>query len=168
MDDGTSSLCGTGTTLAMGHVAAARATLAGNATSSLGPPPTPYVVVLHPYAILDLVDILTPVLPATDYPFGTTGEMTEDVLRNYWRGQLFGMNVFEDGNIAVDATPDAKGGCFSQGNSIVFVVADEWDVNPEDDFSLRATELNCVGEYGDGEYHANWIVELISDATAPA
>ena len=41
-------------------------------------------------------------------------------------------------------------------------------MRPQDDESLRATELNIVGEYAVGEYLAGWIVELYNDASDPA
>jgi len=170
LDDATTSLCGTGTTLTMGHIAAARATLLGNATSSGGPAPMPFVTVLHPFQTLDLIDVVTPIVPTATYLNVTGTAFTDDILKNYAIGRLFGMNVVEDGNITIDSTPDAKGGVFAagEGGAIVLATARDWDVRPQRDESLRGWELNCVGRYGVGEYLAGWIVELYSDATAPA
>ncbi len=170
LDDATTSLCGTGNTLTMGHIAAARATLMGNATSAGGPAPLPYVCVLHPYQTLDIVDVVTPILPAATYLNVTGTAFTDDILKNYTIGRLFGMNVVEDGNIAINSTPDAKGGVFAmgEGGGIILGTARDWSVRPERDESLRGWELNCVGRYGVGEYLAGWIVELFTNATAPA
>jgi len=167
LDNGTTSLCGTGTTLTMGHIAAARACLQGLAVSSGGPCPGPYTVVHHPYVLLDLVDVLTPIVPTATYLNTMAGELTDDVLRNYTIGRLFGMNIVEDGNITIDSTPDAKGGAFGP-MSIILATARDWDVEPERDASLRAWELNCVGRYGVSNYLNGWTVELYSDATTPA
>lgn len=168
IDAGT-SICGSGNALTMGHIAAGKALLAGNATSSGGPAPLPYVCVLHPYQTLDLVDVVTPVVPAAGTTNVTGTAFTDDILRNYTIGRLFGMNILEDGNIAFTASA-TKGGIFSmgEGGSIVLATARDWDVRPERDESLRGWELNCVGRYGVGEYLAGWIVEVFSDATTPA
>jgi hypothetical protein len=173
LDDATTSLGAAGTTMTLGHIAAAHALLEGNAVSSGGPAPKPYVVVHHPFTLLDIVDVLTPLLATTTATYqGITagGGIVDDMLRNYLRGSLFDMPIYSDGNLSIDSSDDAKGGVFAKGKggSIILATADEWDVKPQDDFSLRATELNVVGEYGVGEYLAGWIVELYMDAGTPA
>ena len=181
MDDATNTLAGASTTLTMGHLAAAKALLAGNATSAGGPAPMPYVCVIHPFQTLDLVDVLTPIVAGTVTAAAGTSTIaawqsigtafTDDIIRNYGIGRLFGMNIIEDGNIPNETgTSDKKGGVFSmgEGGGIVLATARDWDVRPERDESLRGWELNCVGRYGVGEYMAGWIVELYSDATTPA
>ena len=55
-----------------------------------------------------------------------------------------------------------------EGGALVCATSQEWQILPEDDNSLRATELNVVGEYGVGEYLAGWMVELLNDATTPS
>ena len=176
--DANSSMAGAGTALTMGHIAAAKALLAGNPTSARGPAPLPYVVVIHPFQTLDLVDVLTPITAvglgdaiASSVGWQAIGtSFTDDILRNYTIGRLFGMNVVEDGNLTADTADDIKGGVFSQGEggAIVLATARDWDVRPERDESLRGWELNCVGRYGVGEYNASWIVGLYSDAQTPA
>lgn len=171
---GATSLCGSGNVLTMGVLAAAKALLGGNATGTGGPAPLPYVIVLHPYQTLDIVDTLTPILPQLPAA-GSTGmqaigtAFTDDIIRNYTVGRLFGMNVVEDGNLAFTAV-SIQGGAFAQGEGggIVLATAREWDVRPERDESLRGWELNCVGRYGVGTYNTSWIVEIWSDATQPA
>ncbi len=159
---GTNQL-GSNATLSMGMVAAGRAILAGV------PAPSPYAVVHHPYTLLDLVDVLTPTVPGGTTPATTPGNMTDDVLKNYIIGRLFGMNIYEDCNLNITSS-NACGGVFAtgKGGGILLCTADEWQVYPEDDASLRATELNVVGEYGTGVYLAGWIVGLANDATTPA
>ena len=172
LDDGTNSL-GSSSTATMGIVAAARALLSGNAVATGGPAPMPYAMVHHPYVLLDLVDVLTPTIPYSGSNSSTSqampGGMTENVLKNYTIGRLFGMPVVEDGNLTISSSV-AKGGVFATGTggSIILATADEWDIEDERDASLRATELNIVGEYGVGEYLAGWIVELACNAGTPA
>lgn len=164
LDDGTNTL-GAGSTATMGQFAAARAILAGNAVASGGPAPQPYVAVIHPYVTLDLVDVVTPLIPTATYT-APGSPFFDDILKNYGIGRLFGVPIVEDGNIS---TTTCKGGMFAtgKGGAIILGTADEWSVEPERDASLRATELNVVGEYGVGEYLAGWIVELYHDAATP-
>jgi len=166
LDNGTTSLCGTGNPLTMGHIAAARALLQGNATSTGGPCPGPYTVILHPFQTLDLVDVVTPILPAATYLNVTGTALTDEILRQYVIGRLFGMNIVEDGNIDFVTTDDIKGGVIGPP-SIILATAREWNVEPERDASLRAWELNCVGRYGVANYLNGWTVELYSDAATP-
>ncbi len=160
LDDGTNTL-GSGAAATLGHIAAAYAILAGV------PAQKPFACVMHPYVILDLVDVFTPILPATNTYSGSVGSVGDEVLRNYMVGRLFGVPIYEEGNIP---TATCKGGMFSagEGGALILATAKEWEVESERDASLRATELNIVGEYGVGEYLADWIVELYHDATTPA
>jgi len=168
--NGTTNL-GSGTTMTMGQIAAARATLKGNIYTSGGPAPEPYVMVHHPYCILDIVDVLTPIVPVASANISQAmpGSITDNVLRNYRVGRLFGVDIVEDGN-AVITSANSAGGVFSrgEGGSVILCTALEWDIKPDPDPSLRATELNIVGEYDTGYYDADWIVEMYVDATAPA
>jgi hypothetical protein len=168
-DNATTSLAGANTTLTMGHVAAARALLAGNAVTAGGPAPSPYVTVIHPFQELDIVDVITPVIPAAGSAMYSTG-FSDEVLRNYSIGRLFGMPVVIDGNLAIDSDADVKAGCFASGNGggIIYVSAREPSVETERDASLRGYELNYVGRYGVGNYLNGWSVELYTDATTPA
>jgi hypothetical protein len=165
LDNGTT--LGSHTTLTMGVIAAGRALLQGNAVSSGGPCPGPYTVILHPYVTLDLVDVITPILQASEAPSPASGGLPDEILRQYVIGRLFGMKIIEDGNITIDANPYCKGGIIGP-QSIILATAREWDVEPERDASLRAWELNCVGRYGVANYLNNWCVELYNDATTPA
>lgn len=168
--DGTTDLGGSND-LTMGFVAAARALLAGNPTTSGGPAPLPYALVHHPFVLLDLVDVVTPLVPVAATAGGIYGTaLSDEILRNYTIGRLFGMPILEDGNITIDSNPDALGGVFATGigGAIILATANEWSVEPQRDASLRGWELNIVGEYGVGEYLPGWIVRLNSDATTPA
>jgi len=177
-DGGTTEVCGTGTTLALGHIAASHALLAGLAMASGGPAPQPYAFVQHPYVLLDIVDVLTPVAANADSSGTNTMMqsasigMVDEVLRNYFKGRLFGINVYEDGNINVNGggSNNAHGGVFAagRGGAIILATAHEWEIKEDPDPSLRATELNIVGEYGVGRYLAGWVVDVLCDSTVPA
>lgn len=178
LDNGTNTVGASASTLTMGYLAAAKALLTGNAEATGGPAPMPYVVVLHPFQTLDLVDVLTPIAAvglgqaiASSVGWQAIGtNFSDEVLRNYQVSRIFGMNVIEDGNITIDATPDAKGGVFAQGDqgAIILATARNWEVRPERDESLRAWELNCVGRYGVGNYLNGWTVTVQTNASTPA
>ena len=162
---------GAGGTMTMGQVAAARAIIKGNPVSGGGPWRGTLALVHHPHTLLDLVDILTPLVPVAGTTSVSISPMADDVIRNYALGRLFGMPVIEDGNIDTTTIANtAKGGVFGvgEGGPIILATANEWSVEPERDASLRATELNVVGEYGVGIYEADWMVTMNHDATLPA
>ncbi len=169
-DDGTNTMGSAGAAATLGIFAAAWADLSGVTLANGGPAPKPYVAVHHPFVLLDLVDIFTPTLAQAGETGVGAGSLADETLRNYTVGRIFGMNVYESGNISIDGSADAKGAVFAAGTGggLVLVTAKEWDVSPERDESMRATELNVVGEYAVGEYLASWIVTLYADATAPA
>ena len=72
---------------------------------------------LHPEHIRRLAQDVTGISAGgTATTAGTTynnGSISEDVLRNYYRGNfgIFGINIFEDGNLTV-ASNAAKGAIF--------------------------------------------------------
>lgn len=166
LDDASNSMGGAGTTMTLGHLAAAWADLSGVTLANGGPAPKPYVACQHPFVLLDMVDVFTPTASVAASGQG----IAEDALRNYHVGHILGMDVYETGNITIDGDADAKGGVFAsgRGGGLVLATAREWDIKPDPDPSLRATELNIVGRYAVGEYLSSWIVELYNDATAPA
>ena len=168
--DAASALAGSANALTMGHIAAARATLLANSAAG-GKAPLPYVCVIHPNHELDLVDVITPVIPAAGSGMYAS-PFSDDVLRNYSIGRLFGMPIVVDGNIAlaVSANVSARGGVFSagEGGGIIYVEKRGPTVMPDDDPSARGIELNYVGRYGVGEFFSAWVVGLNADATPPA
>jgi len=171
---------GAGGTMTLGQVAAARAIIKGLPTSSGGPWKGSLAIVHHPYVTVDIVDILTPLAPFGVITVAGTAlaamqapgmAMVEEVIRKYSPGMLFGMPYIEDGNIdTTTLAGTAKGGVFAtgEGSAIALVTANEWSIEAERDASLRATELNIVGEYGAGLYEPDWVVTMNHDATLPA
>ena len=166
---------GAGATATLGQIAAARAIIKGNPVSSGGPGPGTPVIVHHPYVTLDFVDVMTPLMPTSagsvGYNQAPGSAMMDEVIRNYAQGRLFGMPYIEDGNIdTITLANTAKGGVFipGEGGAIILATAQEWAIELERDASLRATELNIVGEYGVGIYEPDWMVTLNHDATLPS
>lgn len=171
---GGTTLGGASTTLTMGHIAAGRATLMGNPTSAGGPAPTPYVCVIHPFSELDLVDVLTPIVPvvlAASIGYGATpGSITDEIIRNYSIGRLFGMPIIDDGNFSFTGTTDVKQGVFSAGTpgGIIYAPRRQPVIEPEKDASLRGIELNYYGRYGVSVFRSGWVVTLYNDASTPS
>jgi hypothetical protein len=161
-----STTLGGGSTATLGQYAAARAILKGNAVANGGPAPGMPFIVLHPFVTLDLVDVFTPVVPAAGTTQNAAGALADEVVRNYGVGRIFGMPVIEDGNIT--AAAGTCHGTVAVKDSIILATAAEWSVEPERDASLRATELNIVGEYGVGLYQARWLIDMNHDADTPA
>jgi len=175
MANGTGDPANSANPLTMGLIAASRAILQGN-TATVGPAPMPYACVIHPFQELDIVDVLTPIVPSITAGTATvagmqawSGGAADDVLRNYSIGKLFGMPIISDGNLALTAV-SAIGGVFAAGQrgGIIYVSAREPSVKPTRDESLRGWELVYVGRYGVGNYSNDWCVQLHCDATTPA
>lgn len=111
--DGFTSLSGAGTTLASGVIAAARYRISSNATAPGRPP---YRCVLHGYQIKDLHDEL--VSGVGTYP--VNDGLTANVFKTGFTLPIAGVEVYEDGNITIDSSDDAKGGVFAK-EAIVLV-----------------------------------------------
>ncbi len=164
LDAAGTTLCGTGTTLASGYIAAAVARIRGNPTE---PATGPIHAVIHPYQSYDLASELQ--AGVGTYPIAA-GE-TANVYRDGFKGKIAGAYVFEDGNIVPDSVPDATGGVFAK-EAIVLVQG----MGPRSDTEWKprlgggTTLLTLTNEYAYGERKSSipWLFGLKSDATAPS
>jgi len=162
IDGATTSLCGTGTTLASGHISAAVVRISGNVTEPGNPP---FRCVLHPYQIRDLYDEVVSGIGTYNIPEGPSAR----VFQEGFRLKVGGADVFEDGNITPDGTPDAKGGVFAK-EALILVQgrAPRSEVERKPNIGGGATVMYYYDEYAYGERSAgNWLYEIMSDATAP-
>ena len=158
----TTTLCGSGTTLASGHIMAGKNRITSNVTE---PSRGKVCVVLHGFQIKDLQDEI--VAGVDTYP--TEGGLTENVYRMGFSGTVAGAEIYEDGNITIDATPNARGAIHAQ-EAIVMVQGH----SPRTEKRRRpqtgggADEVFLYDEYALGERSAgNWLYGILSDATAP-
>ena len=158
LDGFSASLGAAGQNISMGHLRAAVSRLHGAAE----PAPQPFHAVLHPYQAHDLAADIS---PTGTYP--VPAGISQTVLENHWVARAFGVDVFQAGNLTVDASDDAKGAVFSK-EALVLVMFKDWAVERERDASLRAWELNVVADYGLGEYADAWGVEMYFDASTPS
>ena len=159
---GTGASPGTGNPLSFGHIAAAKNRISSNVTE---PSSAPVYAVLHGFQIKDLQDEVLAGIGTYTIPDG----MTEQVYRKGFMGTVAGANVFEDGNITVPATPDARGAVHS-GDAVVAVLGMgiKTEQRRDPSFGGGADEIFMTDEYGFGERSAgNWAFAILSDATAP-
>jgi hypothetical protein len=163
LDGATTSLCGAGSTLTSGHIAAASYRITSNATE---PGKKPIRCVLHGYQLKDLFDELV----AGVGTYVVSDGPTKDVFQSGFQLPIAGAEVYEDGNITIDSsTDDAKGGVFAR-DAIVLVQGRAPRI-----VSVRRENVGGGGdsvyhydEYAYGERSAgNWLYEILSDATVP-
>jgi hypothetical protein len=162
LDGATTSLSGAGTTLASGVIDAAKARISSNVTEPGNPP---YRTVLHGFQIKDIQDEVK--AGVGTYPIGEG--LTAKVFAEGFTGMVGGTQLYEDGNITIDASDDAKGGVFCE-ESIVLVQghALEHYTRVEPDKGGGGNSLWIYDEYAYGERSAgNWLFEIFSDALAP-
>jgi hypothetical protein len=162
LDSATTSLAAANASLTSGHISAAVNRIKGNTTE---PSNGTIFTVLHPFQLKDIQDELVAGVGTYAIPSG----MTEETFRKGFMGTLFGSNVFEDGNITIDASADAKGGVFAR-EAIVMVQghSNRKETRRRPEIGGGADEMFIYDEYAYGERSAgNWLYEIYSDATAP-
>jgi hypothetical protein len=93
---------GSGQPLSFGHITAAKNRISSNTTE---PAEGEIYTVLHGFQIKDIQDEILAGIGTYTIPTG----MTEEVYRRGFRGDIAGTHVFEDGNITIDGTPNARG-----------------------------------------------------------
>jgi len=153
---------GTGNPLSFGHISAAVNRIGSNVTE---PSSAPIFSVLHGFQIYDIQNEIVAGIGTYIVPNG----MTEEVFRQGFRGMVGGSNVMEDGNITINATPDARGATHSK-EAVVCVngMAIKTEMRRDPSFGGGADEMFMTDEYGFGERSAgNWAYAHLSDATSP-
>jgi hypothetical protein len=163
IDGATTSLCGTGTTLTTGHLAAAASRVrfgGGNEPSN-----PPFYTVLHPYQIKDIYDDIVAGVGTYTIPEGETAR----VFKEGFRGAVDGSMIYEDALITIDGTPDVKGGSFAKEALVLVQGRAPRMVNLRNEkLGGGADEVILYDEYAYGERSSgNWLYEIQSDATAP-
>jgi hypothetical protein len=165
LDGFTTSLAGAGTTLTSGHISTAVRRISSNATE---PGKGPFYAVLHGYQIKDLEDELVAGVGSYPVPEGVTARVFADG----YRGRVGGASLFEDGNITIDSSDDAKGGVFAGGTDGALVLVMEREIDAKDKYLPEkgggGTAVYIYAGYAYGERSAgNWGYEIYSDAATP-
>lgn len=118
--------------------------------------------VFHPYQYHDFWVALGQ--PAATY--ANLDSVTVDALKNYFVGDLLGVNLYRSANITIDGSADAIGAVFVRP-SMMIDFRRRPRVETERDASARATEFNITAGYGVGIVRDEFGVKYTCDATAP-
>jgi len=143
-----------------------------NSSGQYGPAYGELNAVLHPEHIRRIAQDLTGISAAgTTTTAGTTyqGGISEDVIKNYYRGNMgiFGINVYEDGNIVVGAeVANSASGAIFQREALALAIEHEMTAEQERDASLRGTEVVMTGIWKESEIVDDWGVEWHGKTTA--
>lgn len=162
LDGATTSLSGAGTTLGFGVIAAASVRVTSNAVE---PWPLPIRCVLHGFQIKDIEDEITGGVGTAVVSEGLTAR----VFTEGYRGMVSNAQIYEDGNITIDGSDDAKGGVFAM-KAIVLVQGRTPYTKTRDEPHIGGggTSLFLYDEYVYGNRSAgNGLYEIYSDALAP-
>lgn len=153
---------GAGTAFAYGYIAAAANRISSNTTE---PAIGAIFSVLHGFQIKDIQDAIISGVGTYPIPVG----MTEEVFRQGFQGTVTGSNVFEDGNIPIDGSDDARGATHAK-EAVVAVMGMQIKTETRRDpaFGGGADEIFMTDEYAFVERSAaNWAYGHLSDALAP-
>lgn len=158
----TTTLGATATTLSYSNCDAAVRRIKSDATE---PGADPIAIVLHGYGIHDIRAEIISGVGTYAIPEG----MTAEVFRAGFRGMLNGANIYEDGLIAVDSTPDARGGVFSKMGVLLVQGLSPWkEIKDRPDKGYGGMDVWLKDEYIYAERSAgNWLYGILHDATAP-
>ena len=100
----------------------------------------------HPNAVADLAGEAANV--GGTYPL--TDGWSVDLLKNFYSGikPINGVSIFEDGNLAVDASTDDAVGVIADKSAMAVLNSVETRTERQRDASLRATEVVITSDYG--------------------
>ena len=165
LDGFSTSKPGAGANATFVTIAGAISYLRTDNSSTYGPAPSKPNAVLHPEQIRRLTQEVAGAqaggsgMPAQTIPEGPSA----DIIKSYWRGNdpVFGVPIYEDGNISRDGSGDSKGGVFAK-EALALAMENEIQAEQERDASLRGTEIVTVGTWGESEVVDVWGVEIYS------
>jgi hypothetical protein len=160
--DASTQLGAAGSPVQTGDVAAARYRITSNATE---PGPMPISGVFHGFAIKDFYDELVGGTGSYPVPDGATAE----VFKSGFSLPIANVTIYEDGNISIDSSDDAKNFVFSK---MAWVLVEGMTIRTETrrepHIGGGGDSLFLTDEYAYGLRNSNWTFEIIGDATAPA
>jgi len=109
--------------------------------------PRPYYGVFNPKAMFNLKKALTQAGYTTSS--NAMSDAGNETLRNGYAGTVFGIDLFENANLAIDANDDSVGGVFHP-QSLGLAMKTDFKIETQRDASLRATEIVATITYGSG------------------
>jgi hypothetical protein len=159
----TTTLAGTGSTLTSGHILAGLRRIASNPTE---PGMGPYYVVIHGYGLQDIQQEIIAGVGTYNIPEGYSSETWK---MGYSGGKLGGADVYEDGLISIDATPDAIGGIFAKRAIVLVQGKAPWtESRREPQKGYGGENVWLKDEYVYVERSpGNWLYGAQHDCTAP-
>jgi len=108
--------------------------------------PNPISFVHHPNATGNLAKSAMAI--GATYYAGILGSLSEELLRNFWKIQIDGVNFFWDANIAKIAGVDSGYGAIFSKSAMAFLTGWAPEIEREKDISLRAWEVVMTSDYG--------------------
>jgi hypothetical protein len=109
--------------------------------------PRPYYGVFSPKAMFNLKKALANAGYSTNA--NAMSDIGNETLRNGYVGTVFGIDLFENANIAADVNDDIVGGVFHP-QSLGLAMKSDFKIETQRDASLRATEIVGTVTYGTG------------------
>lgn len=157
------TMAGTGVTLTSGHVMAAIERIEDNSTE---PGIPPFYCVIHGRGNYDIMSEIVAGVGTYPIPQG----MTESVFRQGFKGSIATAEVYVDGLITVDSTPDARGGVFAKQAIVLVQGKSPWtETRREPQKGYGGDSIWLKDEYVYVERSAGrWLYGLLHDATAPS
>ena len=158
---GTGASPGTATPLSFGHISAATNRITSNVTE---PSYAEIYSVLHGFQIYDIQNEVVGGVGTYMLQNG----LSEETFRQGFKGSVANSNVFVDGNITVDSTPDANGATHPRDGVIgVMAMSIKTETRRDPSFGGGADEVFMTDEYAFAERLTAWNFRHFSDATAP-
>ena len=153
---------GSGNPISFGHISASVANITSNTTEGSN---AEVYAVLHGFQWKDVQDEVL----AGVGTYTINDGLTEETFRKGFKGSVADANGFVDNNIAVTATPNARGAVHSkEGVVCVLGMGLKKETRRDPSFGGGADEIFLTDEYGFGERAAgSWCYTMLSDATAP-
>ena len=168
--DGATTHLGGANALDSGEIAAAAYRITSNTTEP-APANAPINAVFHGFSLKDIDDeLINAGITATD---GSGALLTDGVAveayQNRYRGTIAGARLYEDGNLTIDSSDDAKGGVFSMMALVLVEGRSPYmETKRLPELGGGATAIFHYDEFAYAERSAgNWLYEVIADATAP-
>jgi len=160
--DASTQLGAAGTPVQTGDVASARYRITSNATE---PGPMPISGVFHGFCIKDFYDELVGGTGTYPVPDGATAT----VFQSGFNLPIANVSIFEDGNISIDGSDDAKNFVFSKAAWVLVEgMTIRTETRREPHIGGGGDSLFLTDEYAYGLRSSNWTFEIIGDASAPA
>tara|TARA_Y100000310_G_scaffold215081_1_gene216066 strand:+ start:4271 stop:5191 length:921 start_codon:yes stop_codon:yes gene_type:complete len=178
IDGATTQLGSAGAGLDTSDITSAAYRITSNTTEP-APATAPIHAVFHGFQLADIDNQLT----TPGISVVSSGTITEaqagapltvgiaaEAFQNRYRGTIAGARLYEDGNLTIDGSDDAKGGVFSQMALILVEGRSPYvETKRMPELGGGATALFHYDEYAYGERSSgNWLYEVISDALAPS